>query len=204
MYSVAGDKGAMVIGNPCDDWNWMEELNRYMDVPRNHPGALADVGFEHDEYRVEILEGGGERVRVRLDNVEQGSAAGRVVKALELGAATAALHVHYRVPRALPGFAFGCALSPDYLSLLRGGSARLQVAESGPAHGCVNGDVAVWVEPRENARYEKPYQARCGHGCMVRIGSTASEFSARIGVTIASRFEAANLTGIEEHAAEAV
>ena len=47
----------MVVGNPCDDWNWMEELNRYMDVPKNHPGAFADLGFEHDAY-----DGGSNRV----------------------------------------------------------------------------------------------------------------------------------------------
>ena len=46
----------MLVGNPCDDWNWMEELNRFMDVPRNHPGAFADVGFEHDRYDAEVIE----------------------------------------------------------------------------------------------------------------------------------------------------
>ena len=45
----------MVVGNPCDDWNFLEDLNRFMEVPRNHPGAFADVGFENDEYACEIL-----------------------------------------------------------------------------------------------------------------------------------------------------
>jgi hypothetical protein len=204
MYSVTGDKGAMVVGNPCDDWNWMEELNRYMDVPRNHPGALADVGFEHDEYGVEILEAGGERARVRLHNIQPGSAAGRVVKTLELAAPSVALSVNYRVPRGLPGFAFECALSPDYLSLLRGGSARLTTATCGPVQACINGDVAVWIMAAENARYEEPYQDRCGHACMVRVASTAGEFGSRIGVSVTPQFDAAGVAALERDVLEAV
>ena len=68
LYSVAGEGGAMVVGNPCDDWNWMEELNRFMDVPRNHPGAFADVGFEHDSYDCALVDAGPKQTRATFVN----------------------------------------------------------------------------------------------------------------------------------------
>jgi hypothetical protein len=33
LFSVFGENGTMVVGNPSDDWNLKEELNGYMDVP---------------------------------------------------------------------------------------------------------------------------------------------------------------------------
>src|SRR5439155_6032384 len=50
LFDLMGPSGCLVIGNMSDDWNLQEELHRYMDCPRNHPGALADVGHEHDRY----------------------------------------------------------------------------------------------------------------------------------------------------------
>src|SRR5918994_626796 len=58
LFSPNPEGGALVVGNPTDDWNFQEELNRYMDHPPNHPGALADVGFEHDRYLVSALSDG--------------------------------------------------------------------------------------------------------------------------------------------------
>ncbi len=68
LFSVEGPEGKMVIGNPSDDWNWMEELNRYMEIPANHPGAFADRGFEHDMYAAEIKVADGPEVCVELRN----------------------------------------------------------------------------------------------------------------------------------------
>src|SRR5262249_9202434 len=40
LFHLSGDPASLVIGNPSDDWNFMQELNKCMEVPRNHPGAL--------------------------------------------------------------------------------------------------------------------------------------------------------------------
>jgi len=37
LFKLEGSQGKMVIGNPSDDWNWMQELNRFMEVPRIIP-----------------------------------------------------------------------------------------------------------------------------------------------------------------------
>jgi hypothetical protein len=184
MYSVAGDQGAMVVGNPCDDWNWMEELNRYMDVPRNHPGALADVGFEHDRHEVEISSSEGEMVAVRLRNVEPGSAALGTLKQLKLKSGAASLEVRYSIPAALEKIATEIALSPDYLQLLRCGAICLESLKDGPVRSYKAGTVSVWVNAGGSLQYEEPFQPRCGHGCVVRIGSTDREFGFEIGVTL--------------------
>jgi hypothetical protein len=186
MYSVAGERGAMVIGNPCDDWNWMEELNRYMDVPRNHPGALADAGFEHDRYESEIVSTDGEVALVRLKNVQEDSAAFGLVKELELRAGSASLRVLYRVPRGLKQIETECALSPDYLELLRTGKRYFKTVNEGVVRGCRVGQVTVWLKPASRARYGTPYQEFCGHGAVLRLCSMARELDFDIGVTRAS------------------
>jgi hypothetical protein len=183
MYSVAGDHGVMVIGNPCDDWNWMEDLNRYMDVPRNHPGALADAGFEHDSYDVEIESRGGAAVVVRLSNTEQRSAAFGMIKELELKAGAASLQVSYRLPVNLRKLATECALSPDYLELLRSGSRNLRMMEDGVTRSCKAGGASVWLNAGRGIQFEEPFQPRCGHGCVIRLASSQREFNFAIGVT---------------------
>ncbi|HYP14886.1 MAG TPA: hypothetical protein VEQ63_13245, partial [Bryobacteraceae bacterium] len=143
MFSVAGRHGAMVIGNPCDDWNWMEELNRYMDVPRNHPGALADAGFEHDEYEAEIsvLE---DRAVVRLRNIQENSQAFGLVKEIELRSGDAWVNVRYLLPQPLGQVQTELGLSPDYLGLLRCGAAYLETITFGDLRGCKAGSVSVY------------------------------------------------------------
>jgi hypothetical protein len=176
LYSVSVEPGAMVIGNPCDDWNWMEELNRYMEVPRNHPGALADVGFENDEYAAEIAIASGDSVRVRMTNTEAASAARDLVKEISLPAQSASLHVSYVLPRRMRGVAVEFGLSPDYLSLLRTGSACMQLYSNDQGKGWAAGNVAVAVSIGEGVRWGKPVQRRFGHGCMLRAECEAQSF----------------------------
>ena len=70
LFDLTGRAGRLVVGNVSDDWNLQEELNRYMDCPRNHPGALADVGYEHDRYRAVIPDAPGQTIAVSLHNLE--------------------------------------------------------------------------------------------------------------------------------------
>jgi hypothetical protein len=185
MFRVSGERGAMVIGNPCDDWNWMEELNRYMDTPRNHPGAFADVGFEHDAYDAEIIESDGESAAVRLVNIQEESAARGMVKEFRLAANSAAVSVRYTVPESLASFATEFGLSPDYLNLLRMGCEGLTLLEQRGVRGCSRGETSVWVKPKRGAgvRWKKPYQEHCGHGRMFRAGTSSKQFEIELGVS---------------------
>jgi hypothetical protein len=184
MYSIAGDRGAMIIGNPCDDWNWLEELNRYMDKPRNHPGAFADVGLEHEIYTADVLCNEGECVKVRLMS-EQG-----ILKQFELQSGSPTLRVNYALPDTCAGLSTEVGVSPDYLELLRRGAGCLIDVTDEGRRGCKTGAVAVWVRPEPGAAgWEQPYQPRFGHGCMFRVGSRAESFWVELGVTLDSQPE---------------
>ena len=176
MYSLAGARGAMVVGNPCDDWNWLEELNRYMDVPRNHPGAFADVGLEHEEYSARILTSDGDSVAVEL------SSATGLVKRFELQAVSPALSVTYTVPAAIEHLSTEFALSPDYLELLRCGADCLQPWQEDGLRGYRTRDIGVWLKPQVAVDWEEPHQPTCGHAVMQRLGSTARSFRIDVGV----------------------
>ena len=85
LFNIEGKDGKMVVGNPCDDWNWQEELNKFMRVPANHPGALTDLDFEDDQYEATPDSVDGVEVSVRLTNVEHASLACGMQKNCEPG-----------------------------------------------------------------------------------------------------------------------
>jgi hypothetical protein len=149
-----------------------------MDVPRNHPGAFADVGFEHDSYETEFIQAGGERAIVRLRNVQKGSAANGLIKDYRLEAGAPELRARYRLPKTLSSFSTEAGLSPDYLQLLRNGSAGMQAVKGRGFRGWSNDGVAVWLKPIPGGelRWKRPYQDEFGHGRMLRLGTSAAEF----------------------------
>jgi hypothetical protein len=185
LFAVDGAGGAMVIGNPSDDWHFKEELNDYMDVPPNHPGALADVGFEHDAYSVEVLVADGLAVSARLRNVQSGSAAFGLEKTIYVSAYTDdTLRVDYEVPSGLSQLEIEFALSPDYLQLLRCGSSILSAYHRPGAHGFMTFTAAVWVQPEFCAKYAwgTPYKEDPGHGRTLRLRFEEARFGVSIGV----------------------
>ena len=183
LYSVSGEGGTMVVGNPCDDWNWMEELNRFMDVPRNHPGAFADIGFEHDKYDYEVVESGPERALLRLTNVEPGSAARGLVKEFELADRATSLLVRYKLPATLKTLQFDCGVSPDYLNLLRYGADDLKPMRTPRLRGWKSSRVAVWLNPAIGLAWEQPDQDNFGHGRLLRLRTTERDCAVALGVT---------------------
>ncbi|HYO82707.1 MAG TPA: hypothetical protein VES20_14980, partial [Bryobacteraceae bacterium] len=134
--------GAMVVGNPCDDWNWQEDLNRFMDVPRNHPGAFADVGWEHEVYtpELEVAEGALAQIRLR--------GASGIVKTYSAAAGASVLSVVYEIPASVESINVEFGLSPDYLHLLRQGSDALECFTEADRRGCRSNRAAVWVRPQ--------------------------------------------------------
>jgi hypothetical protein len=184
LYSVSGESGTMVVGNPCDDWNWMEELNRFMDVPRNHPGAFADLGFENDQYECELVHEGPDRAHLRLTNSEPGSAAFGTIKEFELTDRAASLFVRYTVPETLSTLRVDCGLSPDYLRLLRHGATELKRVQGPRVRGWKSSRVAVWLNPLRGLTWDDQVDREgFGHGCLVRLCSTERECAVALGVT---------------------
>ena len=189
LYSVGGAVGSMVVGNPCDDWNWLEELNRFMEVPRNHPGAFADVGHENDRYAVELVESGAQRLHVRLINTEPGSAIQGLTKEFELTDRAASLCVRYKTPGR--SIAVDCGLSPDYLCLLRKGAGQARPVRTPRIRGWKTERVAVWLKPVHGLEWDTAPETRFGHGCVLRLRITDREAAVALGVTVRRTLAAA-------------
>jgi thiamine kinase-like enzyme len=184
LFDLTDEVGRLVIGNLSDDWNLQEELNRYMDCPRNHPGALADVGYEHNRYEVIISEASGKLASVRLKNVEPGSPLHGLEKLIDLAPESGHLSVTYTIPKDLWRVSTEICLSPDYFRLLRYGKKGLALF-NGPAwRGWSNGPVRTWVRinSQESTIWDKPYQSECGHGLNLRVTSFSREFHLQLGV----------------------
>jgi len=118
LFAHENGRGRLVVGNPSDDWNLQQELNRYMDFPANHPGALVDVGFEHDLHCAESV--ACAPARVRLVNAEPDSSLRGTQKTIALDPRLGVV-VSYRLPPGVHGLAVEVAAAPDYLTVLREG-----------------------------------------------------------------------------------
>ena len=187
FYSISGGRGALAVGNPCDDWNFLEELNRFMETPRNHPGAFADVGFENDEYSFEVLEQGdalerGKTAKLRLVNIEKGSAACGLEKTFEFSRLAPLLEVQYVLPPGLPRLSVECAFSPDYLHLLRTGWPAISRIERPGQRGFRSNGISVVLECDSSCLWETPIQECIGHARTIRTGSGSRQF--RLGLRV--------------------
>jgi hypothetical protein len=185
LFSLEGPLGSMVIGNPSDDWNWMQELNRFMDVPANHPGALTDLGFEHDGYRARIYTPCGTTVDVELENIEARSVARGLTKRIYFSHGESQLHVRYAVPESVQAISVDFALSPDYLNLLRYGRALLTPFEKDGLRGWSANSTAIWVREEEGGplSWSLPFPDNTGHKASQRISTLNKRFAISIGVT---------------------
>src|SRR6184192_4165582 len=171
LFTVNNPPGRLVIGNPIDDWNLLEDLHAYMDVPPNHPGALADVGYEHDNYSTEIRVPYGDTVWARLSNSEKNSTGFGILKNLSLGKSESTIRTEYSLPNSLTKLSTEIGFSPDYQQLLRMGPSAVE--ECSPAKG-IRGwsNEGVTVGARLDGGYaiwDKPRQDRFGHGYLLRV-----------------------------------
>ncbi|MBI5584542.1 MAG: hypothetical protein HY892_12040 [Deltaproteobacteria bacterium] len=183
LFNIAGAQGKMVIGNPSDDWNWQEDLNKYMEIPANHPGALADEGCEDDRYEVVVTQS-GPTVEAVLRNWQSGSRALGLEKSLRLAENSNEIEVTYRLPPGLPDLAVACGLSPDYLYLLRFGRSFLKEYTAPNIRGFSNNGVSVWVgidDPVKAIFDPEALPREFGHGLNVRLRVMDSPVTLRIG-----------------------
>ena len=203
LFARGADGGALLIGNPSDDWNVQEDLNCYMVVPPNHPGALADVGFEHDEYCLSSLDPCRGSHRAQMNNVQRGSALLGARKTVSVTEAGSVLSVCYRLPEGATDLSVETCLSPDYYRLLREGQRGL-VPYDGPLwRGFRVGDAAVWVAltPDERTAWAEPAHPRAGHGMNVRLRAQATHFHVAIGCGLADG-EERRISGLLERAGQ--
>jgi hypothetical protein len=186
LFDLAGTPATMVVGNPSDDWNWMEELNRFMELPPNHPGALADFGFEHDAYRSRIHRASGADVDVEMENIEGASAARGLTKHIRLYRGESRLEVRYALPESITAISVDFAFSPDYLNLLRYGRGLLTPFESEGCRGWSANSTAVWVREDQGGRlsWSWPFSDNTGHKACLRLSTfSGKEFAISIGVS---------------------
>jgi len=184
LFHVGGSEGKMVIGNPCDDWNWLEELNRYMRVPANHPGALAEGGLEDDAYEAAVTAGSGDEAGAVFVNSQGGSPGFGLEKSVRLLPGAEEIEVTYRLPPNLANLTVECGLSPDYLHLLRHGRGSLEERDSAHTRGYSNNGTSVWVRlgEGETAVFDREAAPReFGHGCSILVRTQGSPFTLWIG-----------------------
>jgi starch synthase len=164
--------GVMSIGNPTDHWNFQETLNRFMDRPANHPGALADAGFEHDVYEVSSIVTGQSHASVELVNVASSAMAG-ARKTISAGGSGAGLSVCYRLPDRVGELITTSCLSPDYLALLREGARGVRMVCGDHVRGATMGGTGIWIatSPGEATSWTKPLAPDPGHGVNVAVNA---------------------------------
>jgi hypothetical protein len=182
LFDLTG-AGCLVVGNPADDWNWQVELNRCMEVPRNHPGAFADVGRENDVYTVQGIVEDPDEVCLRLRNSQPDSPLQGSLKTFRLSAQSHQLVAAYHLPPAAVPLRIDFCLSPDYLTLLERGREQLARVQTDCTRGCLNGDVGVVVSKDATAPliWEEASPAECGHGVIVRVAAYSSCFELAVG-----------------------
>lgn len=184
LFNISGAEGKMVIGNPCDDWNWLEELNKYMRIPPNHPGALAEAGHEDDRYQAAITESHGDEVRAIFVNEQDNSQAFGLEKSVRLVWDKNEIEVTYQLPPTLPDISIECGLSPDYFHLLRCGQGILKEHASSDSRGYSNNGVSVWVRLEDSTKVvfdSEDNPREFGHGYSIKIRALNSSFKIWIG-----------------------
>jgi hypothetical protein len=183
LFDLSGAEGKMVIGNSCDDWNWMEELNSYMEIPPNHPGALVDDQHENDRFEVKAMENDDSGMKAILVNQEEKSEAFGLSKTLKMSPDHCEIEVTYRVPQDMTNLCVGCGFSPDYLSLLRFGPHRLKPFRLLATRGYSSEGVSVWVRlgGLEKTAFNEAEPRKFGHGYLIQIEGRQSPFTIWIG-----------------------
>ncbi len=184
LFSFAGNQGKMAMGNPGDDWNWQEELNKNMQTPANHPGALTDRGYEDDRYEAVVTASGGRKAEAVLVNKRKKSPACGLTKTLMLRRGRNEIEVTYKLPQNLSGISVESGFSPDYLHLLRSGRSSLKEYTGLNVRGYSNNGVAVWIRLGNAAKtvfasYGRPREF--GHGCAINVRALSSPFKVWIG-----------------------
>jgi hypothetical protein len=147
-----------------------------MDVPANHPGALADVGYEHERWRV--VRAADASVHMEGDGALRGAR-----KAIAAAPDDPALVVCYDLPAEAAPFATEACLSPDYLTLLHDGRRAAVPVRGARRRGVRAGVASVWVAfaADEAVGFASPGHREAGHGRNVRVEARCAHFHLVVG-----------------------
>jgi hypothetical protein len=185
LFFYKEDGGLLIIGNPSDDWNWLENLNDFMDVPMNHPGAFADVGFEHDTYEVlSLTTKEGQSAELVMVNKQSNSPAFGLIKRFYLEKGQNYITMNYEhIPQSILPLSLDIGLSPDYLRLLREGHTSILPYQNENKRGFQNGNVIAWVAPKsDSVNWIMPRNPIFGHGFCLSLTITDTSGSLCLGV----------------------
>ena len=184
-FDLTAPGGRQIIGNPIDDWNWQEELNRWMETPANHPGAFTDCGYENARWQVIHASAMGGIARVRLRCVETGTPLFGSVKEYRLTSA-GRFEVGYELAFSPERFDVEVGLSPDYLRLLRHGREAARAWGAARRRGVSTGNSTVWVElPEGEPVLWAATPARpAGHVVGIRISAYRPTFRITMGTGV--------------------
>lgn len=185
LFYFNENNGTLIIGNPSDDWNWLEELNDFMDVPMNHPGAFADRQFEHDCYEVESFKiKESNEAEVVIVNKQKNSAANGMKKRFTLKKDGNEVNVCYEnIPAKILPLTINIGLSPDYLRLLSEGRSVVVPYNIGEKRGFRNGRIFAWTYFKSTfAKWAISPDPLFGHGFCLSLSVNSSKISLSIGV----------------------
>ncbi len=166
--------GALMIGNPSDDWNFQCELNQFMRIPANHPGAFCDEVGENDRYEISSTSAvDGPLLEITMINVEPQSPWFGTRKSISFSNAPSTLCMSYKLPQerqALMCKEISFSVSPDYLSLLRNGIATAKVESENHRFSVTQGKFKI--ELRKNGHAPLRPAGLIGHGWRVATDAT--------------------------------
>ena len=167
---------AVIVGNPADDWNYQEELHRFMDQPAAHPGALSHRDDPHEQWSVLRTH---TRHGVAVDLYRKGDTAWGRRYALVDG--IPGLVVCLRDVE--PGSVLDNFLTPDYLHALTHGD-RGQPLTGRQLAGRRHGQRWSWLGFDPAQATATPDDSAAGHGHLlgVRTAGTSAELIIGAGV----------------------
>ncbi|MCH2172893.1 hypothetical protein MK489_19120 [Myxococcota bacterium] len=183
LFHLGDSGGRLVVGNPADDWNWMEELNKYMEIPPNHPGSMTHLERTHDRHEVRFSTSTFDSVEVELKNVGDSSPAFGLCKSLKLRNDSNEIEVEFDLSTSNDPARFEFGMSPDYLNLLRFGREDFCIHRKTNALGCSRADISTWirVEEKNSSVLENAVPEEFGHGVSFRVPVSEKKFRIWIG-----------------------
>lgn len=199
LFAAGPEGGVAIVRNAADDWNWQETLNRSMDVPPNHPGAFAVIGFQHDAHIITQIGQTARKAWVELTDVEPGSTRQGCRRTYLLAEDVPGLVFCGQVDHTVREIGLETCLSLDYYRLLREGPAAVRPVLGASARGVRNGEVSAWLalRPEERTTWSTPDRPSAGHGFNFTVIAQADHFHLLLGT---GQLAETALPAIFEHA----
>ena len=174
LFWRSEEGGKLMVGNPTDDWNFLSDLNSYMEVPANHPGSFCDKGRENDSYKIQIQNEDENKISVAMENKSHPG----LTKIFSLNQGQSVLEVSYQFASQaakVEGREIKFGFSPDYLKLLREGRVNLQSIHEEPNRFLVStGTAAVEIKIESSGKSKILAVEEFGHGLCAKVETSGN------------------------------